>query len=67
MLPSSAPDHEPAWQSINEVAATFGVHRDTIRRMIARGEIEAVRFGPSLIRINVHSIPDAARSMGGAA
>lgn len=48
------------WGTIPEAARQFKVSHDTIRRMISRGEIEAKRFGPRLIRVNLASIEAAA-------
>ncbi|WP_157426969.1 helix-turn-helix domain-containing protein [Agromyces salentinus] len=42
--------------TIAEVAHVHGVHAKTIRRMIARGDLEAVRLGPRLIRVNRASL-----------
>lgn len=41
--------------SIAEAADYFGVSTDTIRRMISRRELAAVRIGPKLIRVDVES------------
>lgn len=45
-----------SWVSISEAAEHFSLHPDTIRRMISRGEIEAKRLGPRLIRVSLASI-----------
>lgn len=52
-----------AWGSIDEAAVHLGVSTKTIRRMIARNEIEAKRFGPRLIRVNLDSIGKAGRDL----
>jgi excisionase family DNA binding protein len=57
------PTPEPQWVSISAAASSRGVHPDTIRRAIARGEIEAERFGPRLIRINPASLDAYARPL----
>lgn len=44
------------WATMNQAAAALGVSRDTIRRMIARGEVYAERLGPRLIRVDLGSI-----------
>lgn len=44
------------WVSPIEAAAALDVHRDTIRRMIDRGELYAERIGPRLIRVDLGSI-----------
>ena len=36
----------PALLTLDEVAGALRVSRATVRRMIARGDLEAVRFGP---------------------
>ncbi len=54
------------WISIARAAAEKSVSVKTIRRMIARGEIEARRFGPRLIRVNRASLENAGRPIGGA-
>ncbi len=51
------------WVPIDEASEYFSLHRDTIRRMITRGEIEAKRFGPKLIRVNLASIERAAKPL----
>jgi excisionase family DNA binding protein len=35
-----------------EVADTLGVHLNTVYRLIASGDLTAVRIGPKLIRVN---------------
>ncbi|MFC7789736.1 helix-turn-helix domain-containing protein [Microbacterium sp. MAHUQ-60] len=64
---NTTPTDLQEWVSIEAAANLYDVSRDTIRRMISRGEIEAVRFGPRLIRVNIASIPAAVRSIGGGA
>jgi excisionase family DNA binding protein len=44
------------WVSIAQAAAALAVSRDTIRRMIDRGELYAERLGPRLIRVDLGSI-----------
>jgi len=41
----SAPDEEPGLVSVREVADQFGVHPETIRRLIHDGRLDAVRVG----------------------
>lgn len=52
--------------TIAEAAQLKGVHPQTIRRMIARGELVGYRFGPRLLRVDPaelealeHPIPTA--------
>jgi excisionase family DNA binding protein len=51
------------WVPIPQAAEHFALSDDTIRRMISRGEIEARRFGPRLIRVNLESILDSAQPL----
>lgn len=44
------------WLTIPQAADALQVSDPTIRRMISRGDIEARRFGPRLIRINPESL-----------
>lgn len=48
------------WVPIDTASEHFSLSRATIRRMITRGEIEARRFGPRLIRVSLISIEKAA-------
>lgn len=52
-----------AWVTLDEASEHFSVSRDTLRRMISRGEVEAKRFGPRLIRVNLSSIEAAGRPL----
>lgn len=47
---------DTTWATIADAAAILGVHRDTVRRMIDRGEIYAERVGPRLVRIDLSSV-----------
>ncbi|NLP85430.1 helix-turn-helix domain-containing protein [Microbacterium sp. CFH 90308] len=51
------------WVPIPEAAEHYSLSDDTIRRMISRGEIEARRFGPRLIRVNLESILAGAKPL----
>lgn len=55
-----APNH---WGTIQDAADRYQVSTKTIRRMIARGQIEAQRFGPRLIRVNLESLQQAGCSL----
>ena len=46
----------PRWVSIPDAADLLGVSVKTVRRMIARGDLEAKRLGPRLIRINAATL-----------
>ena len=47
---------EPQWVTVQEAAETYGLSTKTIRRYITQGLIEANRFGPRLIRVNLTSL-----------
>jgi excisionase family DNA binding protein len=49
----------PQWGTIAAAASVLGVDPVTVRRMITRGEIEARRFGPRLIRVNMVALAGA--------
>lgn len=42
----------PIWLSISQAAEQFGVHKNTIRNLIRRGELPASRIGERIIRIS---------------
>lgn len=44
------------WITVHDAAERIKASDDTIRRMIAREEIIAKRFGPRLIRIDAASL-----------
>lgn len=46
----------PTWGTIAEAAEWIGVNPRTIRRMISRGELEARRIGPRLIRVRMDKL-----------
>lgn len=56
-----------AWGTIPEVAAEIGVSPRTVRRMISRGEIEANRVGPRLIRVRWSSLDQLGKPLAVAA
>lgn len=56
MSTSTPPRSLTGWATMNQAAATLGVSRDTIRRMIHRGDVRAERIGPRLIRVDLGSI-----------
>lgn len=53
----------PEWDTIQAAADKYKVSVKTIRRRISDGSIEAVRFGPSLIRVNLNSFEAVTRSL----
>lgn len=56
----------PAWGTIQDAADYFQVSTKTIRRRIADGEIRATRFGPRLIRVDLETLENVGRPIGGA-
>lgn len=53
--------------SIERAAALVDVTPRTIRNLIARNELAAVRLGPRLIRVDLDDLERALRPIGGAA
>lgn len=51
------------WGSLADAANYYGVSIKTIRRRITDGSIEAKRFGPRLIRVNLASLDEAGRPL----
>lgn len=51
-----SPHRPTGWGTIAQAASALDVSRDTIRRMIARGELYAERIGPRLVRVDLGSI-----------
>lgn len=51
------------WLTLEQAAELLQVSVDTIRRMITRGEVDARRFGPRLIRVNPESLIAAGRPL----
>lgn len=51
------------WATIQDASAYYALSVKTLRRMISRGDIEAKRFGPRLIRVNLASIEAAAKPL----
>ena len=51
------------WGTIYQAAERKQVSTKTIRRYITQGLIEAERFGPRLIRVNLTSLDQAGRSL----
>lgn len=56
MSTTTPPRSLSGWATMNQAAAALGVSRDTIRRMIARGELYAERIGPRLVRVDLDSV-----------
>lgn len=51
------------WLTMAQAAEMLQVDAVTIRRMITRGEVDARRFGPRLIRVNPASLIAAGRPL----
>ena len=49
---------ETEWVTIQQAADRYQVSTKTVRRYITRGLIEAERFGPRLIRVDLNSLED---------
>ncbi|WP_127475055.1 helix-turn-helix domain-containing protein [Microbacterium sulfonylureivorans] len=52
-----------AWGTIQQAADTAQVSDKTIRRWVAAGLIEAQRFGPRLIRVDMTSLEALGRPL----
>lgn len=48
--------YQSEWISISETAVRLSCSDKTVRRMVARGELEARKFGKRMVRINAASI-----------
>lgn len=55
-MPIQAHPTARRWGTIKQAADLLGVHRDTVRRMVARGEIYGERVSPRLIRVDLATI-----------
>lgn len=64
--PVDSKDDPALYVSIQRAAQLCDVSTDTIRRLIARGELEAVRFSRQLIRVRRDSLEAYGRPIGGA-
>ena len=53
----------PEWGTIKNAADRKKVSTKTIRRYISQGLIEAERFGPRLIRVNLTSLDNVGRPL----
>lgn len=62
--PDAAPPPAPLW-TMGDAAAHLGVNPETIRRMIARGELRAYRYGKRLIRLDPADVTAMRRPIGG--
>lgn len=46
----------PTWGTLQDAAEAFQISEKTLRRWISEGRVDARRFGPRLIRVNMTSI-----------
>lgn len=53
----------PEWGTIQDAAGRYQVSTKTIRRWIAQGLVEAERFGPRLIRVDLASLAQLGRPL----
>jgi excisionase family DNA binding protein len=51
----------PAYYSINDVAGLLNVTPRLVRKLIAAGDLEAVRFSPRIVRIPAAALAAALR------
>lgn len=49
--------------TIAGAAEALGVHPNTVRRMVARGELPAFRVGPRLLRLRAEDVAAVARPL----
>jgi excisionase family DNA binding protein len=54
---------EPQWGTVDQAATLLGVSTKTIRRRIADGSVDARRFGPRLIRVDLNRLIDSGRPL----
>jgi excisionase family DNA binding protein len=52
---------EPQWGTVDQAATLLGVSTKTIRRRIADGSVDARRFGPRLIRVDLNRLIEFGR------
>ncbi|MEA4945707.1 MAG: helix-turn-helix domain-containing protein [Propionicimonas sp.] len=60
-MPTTITPVEDCWLNIPQAGEHIGTTEWTIRRMIARGELKATRFGPKLIRIKRSDLDKAGK------
>lgn len=48
----ATPLAQPDLMTMADAAASLGVHRNTLRRWIASGQLPAYRVGPRLVRLH---------------
>lgn len=55
--------NDSTWGTMEDAALYLGVSSKTIRRRIADGSIRAKKFGPRLVRVDMHSLEQSGRAM----
>lgn len=53
----------PEWLTIEQTAELLQLSAKTVRRMISRGELDARRIGPRLIRVRNFEYDEIGREM----
>lgn len=56
---------QPEWVTINQAAEYLGADRETIRRMISRGDLRARKYGQRFIRVSLASLREFGEPLGG--
>jgi len=46
----------PTWLSIRDISERLGCSEKTVRNFVADGRLEAVRFGPRMLRIDASEL-----------
>lgn len=62
---STPPEPTPLW-TLDDVAVHLGIHRESVRRMVAQGELRAYRYGRRIIRIDPADVLNMRRTLGAA-
>ena len=47
---------EPKWLTIKQAAEAWGLHPNTIRNLITRGQLKVSRLGRNIIRIDANDL-----------
>lgn len=61
------PHHHPELIGLPEAAARCGVHYRTVRRWIADGDLNAVRVGKRLLKVDAAALDALMHPVGGGA
>jgi excisionase family DNA binding protein len=54
----TADSRTPRWASVVQTAEYLGVHRSTVRRWIASGDLRAYRTGRRLLRLDLNQVDE---------